>query len=301
METPYFGETLALATAVVWSVSVILFKKSGETVSPLGLNLFKNTLTMLLVPPTMWIFGQKLFLPVPPYDYLLLMLSGVLGIGIADTLFFKSLNMLGAARSAIVDCLYSPIIILLSIFWLGEKLTLLQAAGAVLIVSAVLTIGREKGLVEITRRQLIIGILLGIAAMFTMGIGIVMIKTLLERSPVLWAIEVRLIGAAVSLFVLLGFHRNSREVIRSVVKVNSWKYMIPGSILGTYIALMFWIGGMKYAPASIASVLNQTNNIFIFVLAALFLKEEITRYKVAGIVMAVIGVFLVILPIGIAP
>ncbi len=295
MEIPYFGETLSLTTAVFWAIAVILFKKSGETVNPLGLNLFKNTLTMVMIPPTMWLLGRELFLPVPLHDYLLLLLSGVLGIGIADTLFFKSLNMLGAARSAIVDCLYSPVIILLSIFWLGEKLTLIQAAGAVLIVSAILAIGREKGLLEISRRQLIAGILLGSASMFAMGVGIVMIKPLLDRSPVLWAIEIRLIGAAISLFILLGFHPKSRDVVRSVMDMKSWKYMVPGSILGTYIALMLWIGGMKYAPASIASALNQTSNIFIFVLAALFLKEDITRYKAAGIVMAVTGVFLVIL------
>lgn len=295
MKIPYFGETLALATAVIWSFAVILFKKSGETVHPLGLNLFKNTLTMLMIPPTMIIFGQTILFPAPLHDYLLLMVSGLLGIGIADTLFFKSLNLLGAARSAIVDCLYSPFIILPSIFWLGERLSMIQATGALLIISAVLTVGREKGLVEITRRQLIVGILLGAAAMFTMGISIVMIKPLLERSPVLWAIEVRLIGAAVVLFGILGFHPGRRAVVRSCLQVKSWKYMVPGSILGTYIALMLWIGGMKYAPASIASALNQINNVFIFILAALFLKERMTRAKIAGIVMAVLGVFLVIL------
>jgi drug/metabolite transporter (DMT)-like permease len=295
MGIPYFGETLALTTAVLWSVAVILFKKSGETVDPLGLNLFKNTLTLLLIPPTMLVFDQGFFLSVPYRDYLLLMLSGMLGIGIADTLFFMSLNLLGAARSAIVDCLYSPVIILLSIFWLGERLTIFQVAGVVLILSAILAIGREKGLIEITRRQLIIGILLGASAMFTMGVSIVMIKPLLERSPILWVIEIRLIGAAVSLFAILPFHPRSRKVVHSVMEVKSWKYMIPGSILGTYLALVFWIGGMKYAPASVASALNQTSNIFIFVLAALFLKERITPYKIAGIIMAVAGVFLVIL------
>jgi drug/metabolite transporter (DMT)-like permease len=120
-----------------------------------------------------------------------------------------------------------------------------------------------------------------------------MIKPLLERSPVLWAIEIRLIGAAVSLFVMLGFCRRRREVVRSIMEAKGWKYTIPGSFLGTYIALMFWIGGMKYAPASIASALNQTSNIFIFVFAAVFLKESITRYKIIGMVLAVIGVFLV--------
>ncbi len=288
-----FGETLSLTTAIIWAISVVFFKKSGETVAPLGLNLFKNTLTLLLIPPTMLVFGQALFMPAPLNDYILLLLSGVIGIGVADTLFFKSLNLLGAARSAIVDCLYSPIIIALSIFWLGERLTVFQALGALIIVSAVFTIGREKGLVEISQRQLIAGILLGVASMLAMGIGIVIIKPLLERSAVLWAIEIRLIGAAVSLLLFLGLYRGRRAVIRSIMDPKGWKYMIPGSFLGTYIALMFWIGGMKYAPASIASALNQTSNIFIFIFAAIFLKESITRYKIIGIVLAVIGVFLV--------
>jgi drug/metabolite transporter (DMT)-like permease len=243
----------------------------------------------------MLLLGQQLFPAAPLDDYLLLVISGVIGIGIADTLFFKSLNLLGAARSAIVDCTYSPVIIVLSIFWLGESLTFAQAVGALLIISAILAIGREKGLVEITRKQLIIGILTGTAAMVANGVSIVMIKRLLERSSILWAIEIRLIGATVGLFAHLAFHPGRKRVIQSVMEVKSWKYMIPGSILGTYLALMLWIGGMKYAPASVASALNQTSNILIFILAALFLKERITIYKVAGIVMAVAGVFLVIL------
>jgi drug/metabolite transporter (DMT)-like permease len=291
----YFGEILALTTAIVWSISVILFKKSGETASPLGLNLFKNSMALLLMIPTMLVSGQVLFRPAPFNDYALLMLSGVLGIGIADTLFFRSLNLLGAARSAIVDCLYSPVIILLSIFWLGERLTVAQAIGALVIVSAIFAIGREKGLVQITRGQLIAGILLGASSMLAMGVGIVMIKPLLERSPVLWAIEVRLVGAAVSLFIIIGFYWGRKAVVRSIMDTRGWKYMIPGSFFGTYIALMFWIGGMKYAPASIASALNQTSNIFVFVFAAIFLKENITRHKLIGIVLGVIGVFLVTL------
>jgi drug/metabolite transporter (DMT)-like permease len=156
-------------------------------------------------------------------------------------------------------------------------------------------IGRERGLGQITRSQLAAGILLGASSMLAMGVGIVMIKPILERSPVLWAIEVRLVGAAVSLFIILGFYWGRRAVVRSIRETKGWKYMIPGSFLGTYIALMFWIGGMKYAQASIASALNQTSNIFIFIFAAIFLKEKITRYKLIGIVLAVTGVFLVML------
>lgn len=291
----HFGEMLALATALVWASAVILFKKSGETASPLGLNLFKNLLAFLLVLPTMAVMRVEPFRAAPPGDYALLLLSGVLGIGIADTLFFKSLNLLGAARSAVVDCLYSPVIILLSTLWLGERITAVQAAGVALIVSAVLALGGEKGAARITRRQLAAGIALGALSMATMGVGIVMIKPLLERSPILWAVEVRFAGAAAFLLLALACHPGRRAVLASLLHSRGWKFMLPGSFLGAYVAILLWIGGMKYATASVASALNQTSNLFIFLFAALFLKERITRPKLVGIVLGVFGVLCVML------
>ena len=62
---PYIGEILSLLTAVFWAVAVILFKKSGETVHPLGLNLFKNALGFLLILITLGVFKEALFHPVP--------------------------------------------------------------------------------------------------------------------------------------------------------------------------------------------------------------------------------------------
>ena len=122
---PYLGETFALLAALVWAFAVILFKKSGETVHPLALNLFKNALAAGLFLPTMAIFGETLARQAPASDYLLLLLSGALGIGIGDAMFFKSLNCIGAGLWSIVSCLYSPFIISLSMIWLGERLVLL--------------------------------------------------------------------------------------------------------------------------------------------------------------------------------
>ena len=136
---PYQGESLALITAVVWAIAVILFKKSGESVHPIGLNLFKNVLAVTLFIPTLWAIEGYVFRPAPWQDYGLLLLSGALGIGVADTLFFHCLNRLGASLTAIVDCFYAPFIIGLSMVWLGDTLSWLQFLGVVLIISAVLT------------------------------------------------------------------------------------------------------------------------------------------------------------------
>jgi drug/metabolite transporter (DMT)-like permease len=69
---------------------------------------------------------------------------------------------------------------------------------------------------------------------------------------------------------------------------------LPASICGNYIALVLWVAGMKYTTASRAAILNQMSTIFIFILAAVFLKEKITVNKGVAIFMAISGALLTI-------
>jgi drug/metabolite transporter (DMT)-like permease len=290
---PYIGEGFALLTAVAWAFAVILFKKSGETVHPVGLNLFKDLFALALFIPTTFLFGEALWRDVPASAYALLLVSGALGIGLGDTFFFKSLNLLGAGLIAIVDCLYSPFIIGLSMLFLAERLSVLQGVGAALVVLAVLAASLEWRPGLINRRELAAGIAYGIAGLAAMAVGIVMIKPLLERSPLLWATEVRVVGGVAALAVILLFHRRRRAILSSVVRTRGWGYMLGGSFAGAYLAMVLWLAGMKYASASVASALNQTANVFIFVFAALLLREPITHRRTVGIVMGVVGAVLV--------
>ncbi len=287
------GEAFALITAVTWAFSVILFKKSGEQVHPLGLNLFKNVLAMVLLIPTAIFFGEDLLRPSPIGDYLLLLFSGAIGIALADTLFFKSLNILGASRSAIIDCLYSPFIIGMSVVFIGETMSVMQFVGVALIVSAVLSVSRENNNQGEDRKQVLLGFLYGALAMATMGAGIVMVKPLLDRSPLLWVTEVRIIGGVIAMLMILPFMPNRRAITASIRSTRRWAYTLFGSLTGGYIAMVIWVAGMKYTQASTAAALNQTSNVFIFIFAAIFLREKITLLRLIGIILAVSGVMLV--------
>lgn len=292
---PYLGEILSFAVAIIWAFAVILFKKSGETVHPIALNLFKNLLAMVLFLPTMFILNEALIRQVPYSEYVLLILSGVIGIGIGDTLFFKSLNLIGAGLSAIVVCMYSPFIITLSVLWLGERLTLLQVAGALMIISAVLSTIRVKKTGKISSRDLLWGIICGVLATAATAVGIVAIKPLLGRSPLLWVTEVRLFGGTLCLVLITLFHPLRRRIVSSLFTSSGWRYTISGSFLGAYLAMFIWLAGMKFTQVSIASALNQTSTIFVFLFAAILLKEPITLRKIVAIILAVSGAFLVFL------
>jgi len=290
------GEAMALGSAIVWAFSVILWRISGKFIHPLGLNLFKNVFSGLLLVLTMLALGQPLLPGLAPSKFGLMFLSGIFGIAISDTLFFWSLNLLGATLTGIVECFYSPFVIGFSLLFLGEKMNGWQIFGVLLIVSGIFSVSSKKHERQIPRKDLAKGILLGILAMFFMAVGIVLIKPILAESPLLWATLFRILGGLVGLVPVLFFHPEGRSIIKSLAPSPVWRYTVPAAFLGSYLGLVLWMGGMKYAFVSINAPLNQLNTIFVFILATLFLKERITVWRCVAVVLAFAGAFLASFP-----
>ena len=165
-----------------------------------------------------------------------------------------------------------------------------------LIINAVLSVSKMGGgRDQIPRKTLVAGITLGLMATATQAISIVMIKPILNNAPLIWATEVRLMGGLAVLFLALLLHPSRRAIIASIHSPQRWGYTLTGSFAGGYMAMVFWLAGMKFTQASVAAVLNQTSNIFVFVFAALLLKEKVTPVRLIAIILGVGGVLLVTL------
>jgi drug/metabolite transporter (DMT)-like permease len=297
MDHSTIGTICALSAALVWAFAMILFKLSGENVPPLALNLFKNTIAMILLAATLAAIGQGFdeISAFPASDIWILILSGLIGITLADTIFFYSLNLCGVGITSLVDCLYSPFIILFSFLLLAEELTGLQYFGAGLILLAVaITSGNEPPRGR-TRGQLLAGIGLGVLNMALMGYGIVLAKPVLEHFPIVWATAIRMAAGTVALALIILALPGRRALFAVFKPSRSWKVSIPGSVLGAYLACVLWIGGFKFSDASVASILNQSSSIFALVLAALLLKEKFTLRKLYAVIIAMGGILLVTL------
>jgi drug/metabolite transporter (DMT)-like permease len=291
--TPFLGEALSLLTAVVWAFAVTLFRKSGETVHPLALNAFKNLLAITLLVPTILLSGHPLILRPDSAVYAALLLSGAIGIGIGDTLFFKSLNDLGAGLTGIVVCLYSPFIIAFSYLWLKETLSPLQLAGVLLIITAVLITTIQRKAANVSGVKILSGVTYGILASAAMAVGVVLMKPLLNAYAVVWVAVIRLIGGMIILTLILILSPNRSSILGSLLTAHNRYYTVAGSFFGAYVSMVLWIAGIKYTQASIASALNQTSTIFIFIFAGVILKEPMNLRRTIGIILAFAGAFLV--------
>ena len=301
----YLGEIFSLLSAMLWGLAVVYYKKAGDTISPVALNPFKTIVGYILFLITGVIIGQPILQQVSStgisqVDYFWLILSGAIGIGIADAIFFKSLNILGAGISAIVDCLYSPSIIMLAFFLLGERLTLLQIVGFCIMIGAILFATLKIQSVDISRKQFGYGVFLAGLSFVLMGLGVIWIKPLLENykndtGMLIWISGFRLLPGIIVSLIIFFIVQIKRDLISPFKNINIWPSLLKGSIIGSFVAVTFWMIGMSHTTASIASILNQTASFFLFIFAWLILKEPITKGRVISLVISIAGVSLVLI------
>jgi drug/metabolite transporter (DMT)-like permease len=296
MTADFLGKILALSSAILWAIAVIFFKRAGEQIRPVALNLYKTIISTILLLPVLWITGVTLVpANITIKDFLMVVLSGILGIALADSLFFKCLNLLGAGLTAIVECMYSPMVILLSWMILLDELSTWQIGGGFLVVVAVLVATLRTKNKNQQTPKIFLGFLVGASSMFTMALSIILMRPVLEKTLVFWVTELRLLSALIILIVFFILKNEHIQFLNMFKKRKNWRYAFPGTILGNFLAMTCWVAGFQLTEVSSAAILNQTNTIFLVILSSLILREPFTIRRLVATVLAITGSMLVLL------
>lgn len=277
MTEDLIGKALALSCAVIWAFAVILFKRSSESMSPLSLNLFKTSIASVILLP-IWYFSDKVMIPetISSRDLWLLAFSGIIGITLADSLFFVCLKNLGAGPYAIIDCIYSPGMIFMSWAILGEPMTVFHLIGSGLVIGGVLLATGDLGKIpHLSAREIGLGMAAGLAAVLLMVFSILIVKPILDTHSAVMVVECRMLPAMVILHLIALMRPNRKKIYRSMFTSQAFRMALPAAILGNVFSMLTWVSAFKYTDLGSASVLNQTNVIFVVILAAIFLKEPL--------------------------
>ena len=301
VNSQYFGFGAALSAAIFWSIAVIIFKSASEEISPFLITALKNTIATIcfiflfyFTDISIWYDGfDKL-------DYFKILVSGILGMGLADVIFLYALSKIGANRIALINCFEPVVIYILSFLFLNTVLSNQQFFGFMIVVIAILIINYEKDMDDINPNLKRQGIMLQITAVVLSSIGIVLIKPVLSKvsgqiNIQLWVTAFRLLPGVFVAWIIFLFQKNKIKLLRPLKKSSILKKIIISSGLGTFVALSFWIIGyanIKHPP--VASILGQTSVIFIIFLSWVFLKEKITSIRLIAMFFALIGVCLTI-------
>lgn len=285
----------------MWATGVVLLRRSGESVPPLALNLFKNSFAVLLFLITLPILGVALIPDASSLDWALLIVSGLLGLGIGDTMLLAGLNRIGASRMAIAECFYGPFVALGALAHpeLNETWSYSLFFGLALVAFGIFLASRSETESEenpISQRDKVVGFSLAIGSVAIMATGVVVAKPVLERHDVWWCTLVRFIGGLGLLYPMAFVRQKTRGEALAVLRPSAlWKQLVPTAFIATYLAMILLFTGLKYTTATRASVMNQTSTFFILIFAWLFLKEALTLRRTVAILFGFGGAMVVIL------
>lgn len=297
--TEFQGELAALSAALLWAIASVVYARLGKQVSPLVLNLTKGAIAIALLILTLLLQGN--LLPDMSLQALgLLLLSGAVGIGLGDTFYFESLNLLGARRTLLIEALAPPLSALLALIFLQETLGFGNWVGILLTVAGVTWVVSERVPNQTGQpNHAMRGISYGLLATLGQASGAVLSRAALAQSNIspLSSTLVRLIAG---LFVLLIWLMVRRQISSVAQTLTGREGKLNRSLLGaialtaffsTYLGIWLQQTSLKYAATGVAQALSSTSPLFILPLA-IWLGETVSVRAVLGVLVALAGVWL---------
>ena len=304
MDLNIVGETAAIATSCIWTISSIFFTSAGKKIGSLGVNAYRTVMAVgFLVLTHMILLGS--FLPVATSaQWFWMGLSGVIGLSIGDSGLFTAYVLIGPRRSLLLMAL-APIFAGVGAYlMLRETIPAFDLVGmAVTLVGVVVVIlEREElsGEVAVPKKLKSYGVLSGLIAAAGQGGGLVLAKKGIELYPELTlnplsATLMRMILGALVLWIVLLIAGRWSELRMAIRNRRGMSETAAAAILGPFLGVTLSMVAVTYTQAGVAQTLLSLMPVMIIPVVWLLYKQKTSWRGILGAVTAIIGVAIIFL------
>lgn len=299
LDSNLIGYTAAVITSFLWSLNSIFFEQAAKKIGAFSVNTYRVFLAALLFVITHTIlFGFPL--PVASNgQWLLLGLSGIVGLGVGDFGLFAALAILGARRLAVMMTL-SPIFASLGAYlMLGETISPLAAFGIAVTLMGVFLAALERSArpqrEQASGRLEASGMLFALVGAACQGIGIVLSKMGIYYDPdvllnPLSAALMRMLAGVAFVWACALVFGRTLEVWRALNDKEGIRFTALGAFIGPFVGMTLSMVAVAYAQAGVAQTLMSLGPIIIIPLVWGFYGQKTGWRGILGAVVAVIGV-----------
>ncbi len=286
------GFFAAISAVISWTFACSIWRRQSENLLPRQINIYKNLLASIFFLPVVltisWVSDM--------FSIFVLMISGIVGISIGDTLYINSLKIIGTRKTLSFEALTPIIATTLGTFSINEIYPQKVWIGSLIVSFSLLMIVRQNTFQKEDSREInILGILCAFGSVFCAVLAALMSRLILISSSLtpLQTTEIRLLSASIFLFLI--FKKDFIDLLtnRSITKQNH-SSLILSTLLGTNCGILFQQIVFKFLPIGIGWTLLSLSPVF-----ALFISkregDEINKLTIFYSFLSFIGVAIVLI------
>lgn len=295
-----YGEIAALTAALLWTFSSMLW---GQVkIQAFTLNAVKNVVGCVFVLSHLgcayFFFGVTSFASNPA-DWGWLAISGLIGIVIGDTLYFRCLQILGARRALLLACASPLFAAVLGCQFREEQISWIVLSGIVLTVLGVGTVVSDRR-ADVEAPGLLpgkfgLGVACGLLSAACQAIGGMFSAMGTDGDcGALEATMIRIAVAGVVTVAILMFKQQSRKSLAKTFRYEYLKYVIPATAIGTWLGIWACQIAYKSADLAVSQTLMSTCPLFAIPVVWFAFGHKPTRLAIIGTIIALVGIWLTV-------
>ena len=277
----------AISAVLSWTFACSIWRRESRKLLPRQINIYKNVLASIFFLPV----AIRINWFSDPLSIFILIISGIVGISIGDTLYINSLKIIGTRKTLSFEALTPIIATILATLSINEIYPQKVWVGSFIVSFSLLMIVRQNTFQkEDSRETNILGIFCALGSVFCAVLAALMSRVILITSTLtpLETTEIRLLSA--SIFLFLFFKKDFFDLLknRSITR-QSHSSLILSTLLGTNCGILFQQIVFKFLPIGIGWTLLSLSPIF-----ALFISkregDQINKLTIIYSFLSFIGV-----------
>lgn len=289
-----WGVASGLLAAGVWAFASILYVK--VPISAAAIATWKNILAtgclLLAVIVTSLVSGTDVFTAsVEQWGFLFL--SGVIGLGLADIAYFRSIQILGARRGVTLALLTPVLTAVLANRSLKESLSITQWLAIVTTLAGLMIVLRERSADDASEANpgsTKWGVACALIAVGLTAVGAVFMKHGVEELGSVEATFIRLLSASSVGIVISACSGHRQEYRKLHQDPQALRNLTAAALIGTVMGVWLMLSCFKLTPTGIASTLTSTTPLFAIAVGRIWYKQKITWPGAIGAMVALAGV-----------
>ncbi|MGA2682735.1 MAG: DMT family transporter [Candidatus Bathyarchaeia archaeon] len=292
------GELAALGASLSWAVAPILYRKALLNAKPLSANIVRCATNAGVLVAVLLFFGLAGTLAaLPERTIVLVVASGIIGLGVGDTFYMIGLKYVGVSRAVPLAATYPLFSLIWATFLLNQPLTLAAVLGSVVIIFGIWLLSRERSFEDtgVKGKLVLIGLAVSLVTAVIWSVSISMMNVAVSSVTGLSAnyanLTLRIASVAFFFLLLSPFLDKEHGFVK--MKRSTVAALCVGGLVANGVGWFLMNYSFLSTSLTRAVPISSTSPLFAAIAGFMLFHEKMTIKAVLGAIAIVAGIFLI--------